>query len=112
MPYNKRFFDGYFQENTLYDFELYGKLEINSFNTKSKYKDVSVEKCAELCVNEESYLCRSFNYYDNDNSCYLYDANLVDKIYYQIKTSPNENTNHYSSIYIYLVLKQSQLFHK
>ena len=57
---------------------------------------MSVETCAEQCVMEDSYLCRSFNYYSNSGMCSLFTENIVDKINSQIDLSPNEYSTHYS----------------
>lgn len=44
---------------------------------------------------EDSYLCRSFNYYSS-GMCSLFTENIVDKINSQIDIARNENSTHYS----------------
>lgn len=45
---------------------------------------------------EDSYLCRSFNYYSNSGICSLLTKDIIDKINTQIIISHNEDSTHYS----------------
>lgn len=88
----------YILEKSLADFLLVPATELK-IKSKSKLFGVSVEQCAELCVFEDSYLCRSFQHYTNISLCYLFAENLKDEIYIDLKKIQNPNSNYYSSIY-------------
>ena len=71
-------------------------------NAKSIMNGISVESCAEQCVFEDSYLCRSFDYNIDKNVCYLYTENLKDEIFMDLKKNQSLITNHYSSYIKYI----------
>ena len=58
--------------------------------------NLTVDGCAEQCVYEDSFFCRSFDYFLETNECRLRTENLVDKLI-DLKVTPNELVNHYSS---------------
>ena len=65
---------------------------------QTKLANASVEYCAELCSLEDSYLCRSFDYFIETNECQLYKENVKDgKFNASIVAAYNQKTNHYSS---------------
>jgi hypothetical protein len=66
---------------------------------QSRLYNVSAETCSEMCIFEDSYLCRSFDYFVDKNTCFLYKENVKDKIYINLKIENNPNCNHYSSKY-------------
>lgn len=63
--------------------------------------NVSVERCAEICIREDSYLCRSFNYYLDTNDCGLYRENRVDETYggVDLKLEETEFVDLYSRLF-------------
>lgn len=79
----------------MYDFQLVPSIELQ-ISAKSIFYEVTVEECAELCVYEDSYLCRSFDY-KLDKKCFLFSENIKDEIFVDLKKTENPNSNHYSS---------------
>lgn len=66
---------------------------------QSRLFNVTAETCAEQCVNEDSYLCRSFVFYFDRNECLMYLENLADEINTDLKMVGNEFANFYSRLY-------------
>jgi len=61
--------------------------------------NVTAERCAEICILEDSYLCRSFNYYLDTGNCGLYKENLVDERSVDLKLEMTEFVDLYSRLY-------------
>lgn len=88
----------FFPGNALDDFKLVPKVELN-VSPQTTLTNISLASCAEQCVLEEAYLCRSFNYYAVELRCTFYKENLVDQINTELKTIGNEFANLYSRLF-------------
>lgn len=84
--------------NALDDFKMVPRVEL-SVLPQTTLKNISLASCAEQCVLEEGFLCRSFNYYAVELRCTLYKENLVDQINTDLKTIGNEFANLYSRLF-------------
>ncbi|CAF0709531.1 unnamed protein product [Brachionus calyciflorus] len=80
------------------DFKLASGYQLN-VNPTVKYLNVSVERCAVICSYTEAFVCRSFDYFIDTNTCFLYKENVKDKIHINVELKPNEICNHYSREY-------------
>lgn len=68
-----------------------------SVEPQTKLTDTRVESCAEICVFDDSFFCRSFDYDTEKNTCYLYKENIVDRFNFELGIKTDKNINHYSS---------------
>ena len=48
-------------------------------------------------MTEDAYICRSFDYKIISNECFLYEENIVDEIFVDLKRNQSSEYNHYSS---------------
>lgn len=61
----------------------------------------TAERCAESCVAEDSFFCRSFDFFVDTESCFLYEVNIKDKLFTAIELIDSTTTTHYSSMPIF-----------
>jgi hypothetical protein len=64
---------------------------------QSRYLNVTVEICAQMCTFAEAFLCRSFDFFTQTNACFLYNANLKDSLSPNVFGIANTGCEHYSS---------------
>ena len=102
------------KEKTLYDFKLLPQTQLN-LSPRSKYLNITTEVCAQLCTDTEGYVCRSFDFFNSSNNCFLYEANIRD-IHFTGVVLPIENPNcsHYSrnSGHLNIVKNKNLIFFK
>jgi hypothetical protein len=63
----------------------------------SEFLNTTVDICATLCEFMDSFLCRSFDFLTNDNTCFLYKENLKDQLFENVVGVDNPLSQHYSS---------------
>ena len=85
-----------FQGNTFEDFQLVPQTQL-SIEPQTKYYNTTVASCAQMCEFIDSYVCRSFDFFINDNTCHLYKENLKDINFPNVVGIANLNCSHYSS---------------
>ena len=78
------------------DFQLVPEIQLN-VNPESKYFNVSVETCAQICTLAEAFLCLSFDFFTDTNACFLYKVNLKDKLSPNVFGVENLACQHYTS---------------
>ena len=78
------------------DFQLVPEIQLN-VKPESKYLNVSVETCAQMCTFAEAFLCRSFDFFTDTNACFLYKVNLKDKFSSNVFGVENVACQHYTS---------------
>ena len=90
-------------EKGVNEFELIPQTQLTLLSgvpitARSTLANVSVEICSEACLLTDAFVCRSFDFFLDSNSCYLYTQNIVDKFDETVfKFTKNNNSNHYSS---------------
>ncbi len=82
--------------NNFDDFKLVAQTQM-SVTPQTKFFDSTVEICAQMCSFTDSFICRSFDFLIDTNTCYLYKENLKDINFPNVYGIKNENCSHYSS---------------
>lgn len=89
----------HFSRKALSEFKLYPQTQLG-VTPKTKVQRSSVEGCALLCAFDDSFLCRSFDFFTETEECYLYRENIVDKSKIDLKIKNNPKCSHYSREYM------------
>ena len=83
-------------EKTINDFTMVPQMQL-SVAPLSRLYNASVAACSAQCTFMEAFVCRSFDFLVDTNTCLFYKENMKDKIHIDIKLLPNPNCTHYSS---------------
>ncbi len=87
----------YWKGKALLDFQLVPETQLN-IEPQSRYINTTIEICAQMCTFAEAFLCRSFDFFTQTNVCFLYNANLKDKLSPNVAGTVNKECQHYSSM--------------
>lgn len=87
----------HYSRKSINDFDELSQTEVVNYEASTKYFNISLETCAELCIYSDQYECRSLSFYIDTNTCYLYSVSLADGL--KIETRTNINCNHYTRTY-------------
>jgi len=83
----------HYSRRSLFDYQLVPNIQL-SVKPQLVFYNWTAEKCALSCEMNEKFVCRSFDFLSDENTCYLYRDNLKDGI----TGIDNMNSTHYSSI--------------
>jgi hypothetical protein len=86
-----------FKEKAINDFEANPNAQLD-VQAQSELFNSSIDRCAEMCVLEDSYICRSFDFLSDTNTCLLHRENLKDRLFVKLNVNANPVSTHYSSI--------------
>jgi hypothetical protein len=92
----KVFFTLDLPELAISDYQLFSRTQLGE-KPSSTIPIATVEGCAELCTLEDSYLCRSFDFYPESRQCNLFRENVKDSAFVKLNIIDNPSCNHYSS---------------
>ncbi|CAF0709535.1 unnamed protein product [Brachionus calyciflorus] len=88
----------HFSKRALNDFKFVAHTQLKA-KPETQLTNTSVESCAEICVLDDSFFCRSFDYFIDTRTCLLYKENIIDKFSKDLGITTNLNVNHYSREY-------------
>lgn len=87
----------HFSRKAINDFQPVSQTQLG-IQPVSTIKNTTVETCAELCYADDSFFCRSFDFFMDLNQCNLYKENLKDKNLIDLKLTKNQLCTHYSRL--------------